>query len=211
MAQIQTEWVFHLSGGRLCLDFANTVSWRRSEEPIERLNTYSDLVAWSRQAEILPRREATHLSWAGIRRPAEAARVLRVAVELRELIYRIFSRIAGGGRPRPADLAILNTRLHEALGRLQVVPKAGQFVLKWPAGEQALDRMLWPTVRSTAELLTSADLPRLRTCAASNCGWIFLDTSRNHRRRWCDMRVCGNRAKARRHFHRSKAESGTPG
>ncbi len=204
MTQARAEWVFHLSGGRLCLDFANTVSWRRSEHPIERLNTYRDLVAWSRQAGILPSREADRLARAGIRRPAEAARVLRAAVELRELIYRIFSQVADGDPPRPADLATLNARLHEALGRLEVVPKGGRFSLEWPAGAQALDRMLRPTVRSAAELLTSADLHRLRRCAASNCGWIFLDTSRNRSRRWCDMRVCGNRAKVRRHLERKR-------
>jgi predicted RNA-binding Zn ribbon-like protein len=209
LTQAPAEWVFHLSGGRLCLDFANTVSWRRSEEPIERLNTYRDLVAWSRQAGILPSREANHLARAGSRRPGEAAKALRKAVELRELIYRICSSIAGGGQPRPADLVMLNARLHEALGRLQVVPKGGRFSLEWPAGEQALARMLWPTVRSAAELLTSADLKYLRTCAANNCGWIFLDTSRNRSRRWCDMRVCGNRAKVRRHFDRSRSEAWT--
>ncbi len=204
MTQAQAEWVFHLSGGRLCLDLANTVSWRRSEQPIERLNTYRDLVVWSRQVGILSSQEADRLARAGSRRSGDAARVLHGAVELRELIYRIFSSIADGSELQRADLIMLNARLHEALGRLQVVPKGGRFSLEWPANAQELDRMLWPTVRSAAELLTSADVKYLRTCAASNCGWIFLDTSRNRSRRWCDMRVCGNRAKVRRHFERKR-------
>jgi predicted RNA-binding Zn ribbon-like protein len=204
MAPPRGAWVFHLSGGRLCLDFANTVSWRRGEQPVERLTTYRDLVAWSRQAGILSGPDADRLAREGRRRPGDAARALRTAIALREPIYRIFWSIAAGGWPRPADVARLNARLHEGLSRLQVVRKAGRFSLEWPATEQALDRMLWPTVRSATDLLTSADLKYLRTCAASNCGWIFLDTSRNRNRRWCDMRVCGNRAKVRRHFERKR-------
>ncbi len=80
--------------------------------------------------------------------PGDAARVLRAGVEVRELIYPIFSSIANGGEPGPADLTTLNARLYEVLGRLQVVLRASRFSLEWPANEQALDRMLWPTVRS---------------------------------------------------------------
>ncbi len=130
--------------------------------------------------------------------PGDAARVLRAGVEVRELIYRIFSSIANGGEPGPADLTTLNARLHEVLGRLQVVLRAGRFSLEWPANEQAIDRMLWPTVRSTGEPLNSADVcgdqPRLDLPV----------TSRNRDRRWSDMSIWGNRAKKRRHYERRR-------
>jgi predicted RNA-binding Zn ribbon-like protein len=66
--------------------------------------------------------------------------------------------------------------------------------------------MLWPVARSAADLLTSQEQSRVRECAASDCGWLFLDLSRNRSRRWCDMETCGNRTKARRHYARSKQE-----
>ena len=73
--------------------------------------------------------------------------------------------------------------------------------------EGALDRPLWPVLRSAAALLTSDDIARIRECAAERCAWLFIDHSRNRSRRWCDMRDCGNRAKARRHYARAKARA----
>lgn len=209
MSEPKAEWVFHLSGGRLCLDLANTVSWRAGGRPIERLRRYVDLVSWARRAGLVSDRDARRLADEARRRPGRAARVLGRAVVLREAIYRVFSAIADGRAPASADVAAVNAELAEALGRLRVARHAGRFALRWPADRLALDSVLWPVARSAADLLTSEDLGNLKTCPAGNCGWIFLDTTRNRTRRWCDMRVCGNRAKARRHYDREKARRGS--
>jgi predicted RNA-binding Zn ribbon-like protein len=202
--------VFHLSGGRLCLDFANTVSWRASDRPIERLESYADLLAWSRQAGVVTAGEARTLASAGRRRPAEARRVLGQAIGLREAIYRAFTRIAEGPGPTPADLAALNAGLAEALARRRVMGRGRRFSFGWTTPEAGLDRMLGPVMQSVAELLVGEELSHLRTCASPTCGWVFLDTTRNRSRRWCDMRVCGNRAKVRRHYRRRGARRGAP-
>jgi predicted RNA-binding Zn ribbon-like protein len=68
----------------------------------------------------------------------------------------------------------------------------------------ALDQMLWPIVRSTADLLTSGELERVRQCPGEECGWLFLDASRSGRRQWCDMAECGNLAKVRRFRERAR-------
>ncbi len=198
------ECRFELSGGRLCLDFANTVSWRGSARPIERLGHYRDLVAWSRRAGLVHDGEAARLVRAAARRPAAAARVLRQALRLREATYRIFSATAGGRRPARADLAVLNAALARALRRLRIAPLAGAFDWRWEADGAALDRMLWPVAWSAAGLLRAEARQAVRACAAPDCGWLFLDTTRNRSRRWCDMRICGNRAKARRHYARER-------
>ncbi|MBI1881537.1 MAG: ABATE domain-containing protein [Chloroflexi bacterium] len=194
----------NLSGGRDCLNFANTVGGRRPDRPREYLHTYSDLVAWSRHAGILTDTAARRLVDEAERRPAEATQVLARALGLREAIYRIFSAIAAGGAPIVADLAILNDALPEALARLQVTPAEDGFTWNWRADEAALDSMLWPVVCSAGELLTSTELARVRECDGETCSWLFLDTSKNRSRRWCDMRDCGNRAKARRHYSRKR-------
>jgi predicted RNA-binding Zn ribbon-like protein len=80
------------------------------------------------------------------------------------------------------------------------------FVWEWINMDQYLDSVLWAVARSAAELLLSDELQHLRICAADNCAWLFLDRTKNQRRRWCDMKVCGNRVKARRHYERVKAE-----
>jgi len=197
------EWVFHLTGGCLCLDLANTVSWRRSGHPIERLARYADLLAWGRQACALTEREARGVALEAKRRPAEAERVLARVITVREAIYGIFAGLAHGRAPAAADLAVLNARLEESLTHLTVKEQKEGFAWAWSPPD-ALDRMAWPAVRSAAELLTSDDLRDLRTCGAANCGWVFLDTTKNRSRRWCDMRVCGNRAKVRRYYARHR-------
>jgi predicted RNA-binding Zn ribbon-like protein len=64
--------------------------------------------------------------------------------------------------------------------------------------------MLWPIVDAAADLLVRGEPERIKTCGSATCGWLFLDLSRNRSRRWCDMKDCGNRAKARRHYARRK-------
>jgi predicted RNA-binding Zn ribbon-like protein len=191
-----------LLGGELCLDFTNTVEPRWEDQPHEFLRSYADLLAWGQHAEILTREEAQHLQRDAQACPTEAAGVLEDAIFLRETLYEIFAPIAS---EQPADaqaLAQLNAMLSPALARLQILPQQGAFVWEWRDSDSSLDRMLWPVLCSAAELLTSGQLDRLRQCPG--CGWLFVDGSRSRTRRWCDMRVCGNRAKARRHYARQR-------
>ena len=109
-------------------------------------------------------------------------------------------------RPPPVRaLDDLNEALTVTLGRTRIVRRGPGFVWEWKTGHDALDRLLWPVIRSAAEVLTSADVAAVRACAAPACGRLFLDGSRNGTRRWCDMAVCGNRAKVRRHYARRRS------
>jgi predicted RNA-binding Zn ribbon-like protein len=188
---------------RLCLDFANTAEWHASDQPHEYLNSYVDLVTWAQQAGLLTAEKAEQLNRQASGRATEAEATLKRAIDLREAIYRIFSTIAGGGPANVDDLALLNRRLPEALARLRLRPAGPGFVWVWQTDEAALDQMLWPVVRSAAELLTSPELVQVKVCEDDRgCGFLFLDTSRNRSRRWCSMTSCGNRAKVRRHRRR---------
>jgi predicted RNA-binding Zn ribbon-like protein len=196
-----------LIGGRVCLVFANTVGGSRHGYEREYLNNYADLVAWSRHAGLLTDSEGRQLMAEARRHPAGAAEIFERAIILRETIYRIFSAIAAGQSPAAADLNILNDALAEALTHLRVTPGKTGFAWTWHNQPGALDAMLWPIVQSAGELLTSAQIVQVRECAGDTCSWLFLDTSKNHSRRWCDMKDCGNRAKAKRHYARSRATS----
>jgi predicted RNA-binding Zn ribbon-like protein len=198
---------FKLLGGRLCLDFANTVDWRGSDEPVEFLTSYSELVAWSQQVGVLTEHQAQLLRQEAAGRPLDAVAVLERATALRETIYRILSAISHGYAPQGADLAILNAELSRALAQSRIVSAAEGFVWDWAGGEDTLDRMLWPVVHDAANLLTAEELSRVGQCSDDRCGWLFLDMSRNHSRRWCSMEDCGNRAKARRHYRRSRVSA----
>jgi len=200
--EIQTS-LFEFTGNHLCLDFTNTVQ-DRSTSPRELLNIYNDLVLWSQEAQILTEGEAWLLREEAKRRRKEAGVVLQRAIDLREALYSIFLAVARGSSPEKFELSMLNTEFSEAMGRACIVPAKDSFTLDWTDKEKALDRMLWTIARSAADLLTSEGLDDVRVCAADDCRWLFLDTSKNHSRRWCDMKSCGNRAKARKHYTQKK-------
>jgi predicted RNA-binding Zn ribbon-like protein len=204
------ERQFDLSGGRLCLDFSNTLGASR-EHPREYLGSYDDLVAWSRQTGVLTDGEARRLIQEARRRPGDAAAALARAVTLREAIFRIFARVTDGRSPEAGDVAALNSALEHALPRLRIEASRDGFSWAWHAGAGDLDRMLWAVARSSADLLVSEDeRARVRRCAGTDCDWLFMDMSRNASRLWCDMRSCGNRAKEHRYYERQK-RAGTAG
>jgi predicted RNA-binding Zn ribbon-like protein len=203
---IQTQ-IFDLTGGLLCLDFANTVDDRTEVHPQELLNSYNDLVSWSQQAHVLTEQEAQRLLEKAARRPSEASRVLKRAVAIREAIFRIFKAVAEDASPEDEDLVSLSAAVADAQNHAQIVLKANGFIWDWAGIAGDLDRMLWPIVRSAADFLTSDDLDTVRVCASDSCNWLFLDTSKNHSRRWCNMKSCGNREKAHRFYVRKKSSS----
>jgi predicted RNA-binding Zn ribbon-like protein len=196
---------FYFLGGRLCLDFVNTVGCRGIETLNEYLQSYSDLVEWGRQAGLLTEQEARGLLRKAVERQEDANDVLRRAIGLRETLYRIFSATVYGNSPNKVDLTMLSKELSNAMKRSQIVLESGGLSWKLFGDENALDRVLWEVVRSAADLLTSKELDRTRWCADESCGLVFVDLSKNRSRRWCDMKDCGNQAKARRHYERVKS------
>jgi predicted RNA-binding Zn ribbon-like protein len=187
-----------LVGGALCLDFTNTVGGKRGGIARERLQSYDHLLSWSDQAGLLSKTQLETFREEASRKPEEAKAVYKRAVELREAIFRIFLAHSEGENPATDDLAILNAELGPALGRMQIAPEKKGFSLKSEGG--SLDQPLGAIVRSAADLLTSSTLlDQVHQCHGDNCGWLFADVSKNHSRRWCDMRDCGNLAKVRRH------------
>jgi predicted RNA-binding Zn ribbon-like protein len=200
-----------LIGGELCLDFANTVEprveARHGGQPREYLTGYPDLLAWAEHAGILAEREARHLLRAAEARPDEAAATLREALALREAIYRSFYALAKGSQPERPDLDTLTAAYARALGNVRLAAIAGGFGLAWAGAEGALDRPLWPIARSAVELLTQGDPARVKDCPTGEegCGWLFYDTSKNGRRRWCSMEGCGTLAKELRRRGRQRA------
>ncbi|MGH6955018.1 MAG: CGNR zinc finger domain-containing protein [Alphaproteobacteria bacterium] len=189
-------------GGRLCLDFVNTLSGRMDPAPVERLQRYGDLVAWARNAGLMGRSRTSALLRAARQDPAHAARVLGRARAMRECVHRLCRAAADGRKARREDLEVLNDALADAVSHLKIGAAAGGVEWTWVGTEHALEQPLWPIARSTAELLTTSAAARVKECPGRHCGWLFLDRTKNRSRRWCEMSVCGNRAKARRHYRR---------
>lgn len=205
--QQQPVYQFDLSGGALCLDFANTVSHRHlPQRRTEHLTSYADLVAFADQSKLLPPALAASLRTRAGRDHAGARSAFRKSIVLRESLYRAFSAIAAGRHARPADVQQINNYALVALRHRKLARRNGEYRWEWQSnGSDLLDRILWPVAESAAELLTSEDRAAIRECGAPDCEWLFLDHSRNRSRRWCDMKSCGNRQKARRHYQRAHA------
>src|SRR5262249_35475859 len=138
------------------------------------------------------------------RRPGEAARALARARDLRSLVRRVLAGFVAC-RPEPRALGFLNEALHRALLTLELEPRASVIGCGFRWRGAALQQPLSVPIWRTSELLTSDELDLLRACANPGCGWLFLDRSRRGNRRWCDMQVCGSRAKARRYYFRRRA------
>ena len=127
-------------------------------------------------------------------------------MQLREAIFRVFWALGSRKKPAPADLALLNRALAVALSHREITARGGRFVFGWRECDD-LDQPLWSIAVAAADLLASEHRCPVRMCGLSEdneCTWIFLDETKNKSRRWCSMRDCGNRAKARRHYRRVK-------
>ena len=195
-----------LLGGRLCLDFVNTLDWRGTDRPQEFLNTIDDLVAWSRHVGICSRQETRKLYKIAEQSEVEAKSVLNRAVKLRETIYRLFAASIVVHSPVREDLSVFNEILGRSMKESQIKATKDGYAWDIIGNKTKLDWILNPIIHSAAEILVSDELKKVKTCADAACGWLFIDVSRNQSRRWCDMKDCGNRAKANR-FYQKKQES----
>jgi predicted RNA-binding Zn ribbon-like protein len=191
-----------LLGGCLCLDFVNTLDWRGTDTPLEFLNTFDDLVSWSRHAGICSQPDTRKLYKMSEQSEAEAKKVLNRALKLREAIYRLFTAGIANQKPLNEDLAIFNKHLSQSMKDSRIIPTKEGYAWDITCNRTRLDWILKPIIRSAAEILVSGERNKVKACADSACGWLFIDVSRNRSRRWCDMQDCGNRAKASRFYHK---------
>jgi predicted RNA-binding Zn ribbon-like protein len=195
--------MYDFDAGDLSLNFANTKDWHVSEKPVENLTGYSDLNTWGEQAGLISPEFAMQMQQLAMDQPVDAKRSYDFAIQVREALYQIFS-LRYAGKPIPeADLALLNSVVREALAHLQLTPLEDGFRWDWSPEIDGANLILWPVARAAAELLTSDKATRVRVCEDDRgCGYLFIDQTKNHSRRWCSMESCGNRAKARRHYSR---------
>jgi predicted RNA-binding Zn ribbon-like protein len=182
---------------RRCLSFINTLSARTTENPSETLVSFEALLAWARDEGVLKTVEANRLSSRAKRRQAEADRVVAQARELRALLHATLDATAAGCAPTAPTLEELSVRLAGWYRHGRLAP-AGESLQWIYAGGDDLDRVLWEIARAASRLLTSPRLARVHACEAADCGWWFVDETKNASRRWCDMKTCGNREKLRR-------------
>lgn len=187
-----------LVGGALALDFANTASAREWESHRDHLGSTLDILVWATQAGALQADQAAELRTAVSGDPQLGVRLLWSALALREDIYRL-ARCLAAGQPAPDEALKHVVRAHAlSLSVAQLRQRDQRFAWTWDARRSPLETVLGPIALSAITILCSRDLRRLRRCRGDRCGQLFLDTTKNRSRRWCEMEICGNRAKQRR-------------
>lgn len=184
-------------GGDPALDLVNTVDWTPRGQVDERLDDYGRLAEWAHGAGLASRREAAALGARAAARPREASAALRLAREARQAIRRAMAARARGAASS-ADVAELNRLLGEALPHLRLARGGEGLELAWQDAGSRLESPVWGAVWAAARLLASDEAGRIRICAGPDCGWMYVDRSRNGLRRWCEMATCGTREKSRR-------------
>jgi predicted RNA-binding Zn ribbon-like protein len=194
-----------LLGGNLCLDFVNTIEGRRDPHPVEFLHRYQDVVHWGEHVSMLTHGQAARLLKAASASPELAAACFEWAIALREVLHRLFLAQAHQTKPSQSDINHLKQIYITALSHAELSQTPQAYQWQWSAAEGALDAVLWAVARAAVNLLCSSGVQRVKECTgADDCGWLFLDASKNNSRRWCSMEGCGSRVKMRRQYARKR-------
>jgi predicted RNA-binding Zn ribbon-like protein len=196
---------FKLFAGHPALELVNTLDMRFSTETTDLLPAYGDLLRLATQLRLLTPGQARRLGRTVGEK--EAHRVLSSTIELREALASLLYGRIDGGRPQAAKVETLQKYFHTAALHRRLLLADGQLIWSWSGMEQQAEIPLWKLAQAASDLLVSSDAELVKDCGDPTCRWLFLDTSKNHTRRWCDMKTCGNRMKARR--HQARYQDGT--
>jgi predicted RNA-binding Zn ribbon-like protein len=198
-----------LIGGHCALDLVNTVSWRHdSDQWRENLAAPLDLLTWSLRAAVLDAHQLSAIRMAMAQDRDTADSVLHRVHEFREQLYQhLADRIDHpGDEHQIRDGSSLHRALADAVGASSLTGTPARWTLQ-ASHPRDLTRVL---ALHALDLLQTMPRGRLHRCADQGCGWLFLDSTRNHSRRWCSSRDCGNRDRARRHYTRNRTTADPP-
>jgi predicted RNA-binding Zn ribbon-like protein len=187
-----------LVGCELAFDFTNTTSGRGGPRQREHLRSAEDIIVWAQHAKIISKGCARELGEALAQNPRLASRLRRRTLDLRAIVYRLGAALAAGAPAPPRDVDALAKVYAYCLSCACLTKIDGVFAWSWQAAARPVEAILGPIALSALGLLSQADLSRVKQCPGEACGWLFFDTTKNKNRRWCEMEVCGNRAKQRR-------------
>jgi predicted RNA-binding Zn ribbon-like protein len=192
-----------LNGNVLCLDFLNTI-YHRFKTPLESyLKNFGDLLCWGKRVGVLSEDQYGVLAKRAAENPTEAeAFFASEAMEIRALLDRIFYPIAQREEVSAQDMEAFNRQVSFYLAHAQVQPLTGGYGFGWSWPENSYFWITAPVIKTAYDFLMSDQLRRIGSCP--KCGWLFLDVTKNGKRRWCSMEDCGSAAKAKDYYHRHR-------
>ncbi len=201
---------FRCPAGALCLDFCNTGQGARGARGTEWITEFNDLVDWLEAAEAIGKAQATGLHRSAAAAPESASQVWARSISFREGLFRVLAARTRGHAAAREDLALIEVENARTLPFARLSWMGERYAWSEDAAASTSEAALRPIVRSGVELLASEKLARLQRCGNSTCYWLFLDETRNHSRRWCEMASCGNLLKVRRFREKSRPVGSNP-
>ena len=224
-APLSETATFAFVGDRLWLDFVNSDDAHRPPRAVkthelpdgdgytDALSDFESFVRWMEGVALLDAERAAGIRRRAQQQPAGATAVLADARRVRGSLRSLAEWSAGAARGLGGDVrAVVLGEINRVLGRsagmrrLEERPD-GTYVRSFAPVGDAFASLLIPVVDSAADALILGELARVRRCADPRCRRVFLDATKNGRRRWCDMAACGNRAKAARHRSKDRTTS----
>lgn len=199
----RTIKTLELDGGTLCLNFVNSVK-NRFEKPVyEFLVAPDDWILWSHRTQICDELSKQKLSKYVSENSEKAIKELNRIIKVREVLYGIFRNIAQKKSPLTEDIRIFNYELSFSFGFLNIgISDNLETISIWNYKETDLLYSLLPIMKSAYELLTTDLKEHIKECP--NCGWLYLDKSKNNSRIWCNMKTCGNTMKIKKYYEKNK-------
>jgi predicted RNA-binding Zn ribbon-like protein len=196
---------FLFVGNHACLDFINT-QLVVNERPVDLLDTFSHLVMWLRQAEVLDEEDAKTIDrqWSG---QAKGEQTLTEARAFRATLREMVERIAAGKPVPQTAVDAINRQLRHRIGYSQLTRRKRQFERGFKAEFQDATQLLGLLAEAASDLLCTCELSLIKKCQNPACVLFFYDTTKNHARHWCSMSLCGNRHKVAAHYRRRRTKS----
>ena len=191
-----------LDGGTPSLNLINTIHDRTKDVLSDYLQRPSDLTAWAMKAGAGDPSSIRAIESRLKLNAREGTAALRRTRELRELLYRMFYAITQNQKISQRDLTEFNTNVRNVESNVVLKHQQGRYVELWSFDDGDIRSILAPIIKDAHRLLLSDKLPRIKRCP--NCGWLFLDTTKNGKRRWCSMKNCGSNVKALEWYYRNK-------
>lgn len=207
MSPASTIEIMTLDGGLPCLDFVNSGYDTQRNVIVERLHSYTDLLVLTQRLALLDNDTIAELKKKAEVCQLEAQQALHDARRVRQEMFALFVALAQGKLEQllPKALETFNDQLARAQSNRELAIQNGQPVMAWTSGTVQLQQPLWAYVLSAQELLLKQDHHFIKQC--SGCQWLFLDQTKNHRRKWCDMQSCGSSEKSRRYYQKKKQQA----
>lgn len=204
MTLVYHRWIPRdIVGGNLALDLVNTVSgW--STDPEDWIPDIAGFLVWARTCGILDAEEQNQAAHHAKASPTAAERVLASVKELRFALWRLIDSLEHSTRMNPSDLSVINQRVRQVAFSEQLVFRRNKLDSAIHLDISALELPGLRVTRAALSFLKDFPAERIKTCAGRDCGWKFVDRSKNNSRRWCDMNVCGNPVKARHYRARKR-------